>query len=59
MIEQNVPILSMVIALPLLGAIAIGVIHDTNLAKKIALLIAGLELIATLVVVQWFDADQC
>ena len=56
MIEQNLPILSMVIALPILGAIAIGVIQNIGLAKKVALLIAGLELIATLVVVQWFDS---
>ena len=58
MIEQNVPILSMVIALPILGAIAIGVIQNIGLAKRVALLIAGLELIATLVVVQWFDATN-
>ena len=56
MIEQNVPILSIVIALPVLGAIAIGAIKNIGLAKRIALLVAGLELIATLVVVQWFDS---
>ena len=56
MIEQNVPILSIVIALPVLGAIAIGAIQSIGLAKRVALLIAGLELIATLVVVQWFDS---
>jgi NADH-quinone oxidoreductase subunit M len=56
MIEQNVPILSIVIALPVLGAIAIGAIQNIVLAKRVALLVAGLELIATLVVVQWFDS---
>jgi NADH-quinone oxidoreductase subunit M len=56
MIEQNVPILSIVIALPVLGAIAIGAIQNIGLAKRVALLVAGLELIATLVVVQWFDS---
>ncbi|MEP6878908.1 MAG: NADH-quinone oxidoreductase subunit M [Nitrosospira sp.] len=56
MIEENVPILSLVIALPVLGAIAIGAIKNIGLAKRIALLVAGLELIATLVVVQWFDS---
>jgi NADH-quinone oxidoreductase subunit M len=56
MIEQNVPILSIVIALPVLGAIAIGAIQNIVLAKRVALLVAGLELIATLVVVQWFGS---
>ena len=58
MIEQNVPILSIVIALPVLGAIAIGAIQNIGLAKRVALLVAGLELIATLVVVQWFDSTN-
>lgn len=54
--EANVPILSLVIVLPLLGAITIGVIHNINSAKKVALFIAGLELIVTLIVVQWFNS---
>lgn len=58
MIEESVPILSLIILLPLLGGIAIGVTHNVNLAKKIALLIAGLELILTLIVVQWFNATN-
>lgn len=58
MINEAFPILSFTILLPLLGAIAIGVTHNVNLAKKIALLIAGLELIATLVVVWLFDAAK-
>ena len=53
MTEGNFPILSLVILLPLLGGIATGFTRDINAAKKIALLVAGIELIATLVVVQW------
>lgn len=58
MINEAFPILSLTILLPLVGAIAIGVTHNVNLAKKIALSIAGLELIATLVVVWLFDAAK-
>ena len=58
MINEAFPILSLTILLPLLGAIAIGVTHNVNLAKKIALSIAGLELIATLLVVWLFDAAK-
>ena len=58
MIEESVPILSIIILLPLLGGIAIGFTHNIDLAKKIALLIAGLELVLTLIVVQWFDATN-
>ncbi len=58
MIEEIVPILSIIILLPLLGGVAIGFTHNIYLAKRIALLIAGLELILTLIVVQWFDATN-
>ncbi|ARO87306.1 oxidoreductase [Nitrosospira lacus] len=58
MIEANIPILSLVIVLPLLGAIAAGTIQNINLAKKVALFIAGLELIVTLIVVHWFNATD-
>ena len=58
MVSEVFPILSLTILLPLLGAIATGVSHNVNLAKKIALSIAGLELIATLVVVWLFDAAK-
>ncbi len=58
MINETFPILSFTILLPLLGAIAIGVTHNVNLAKKITLSIAGLELIATLIVVWLFDAAK-
>ncbi len=58
MTEDHFPILSLVILLPLLGGIVTGFTRNVGFAKKIALLIAGFELIATLVVVQWFDAAQ-
>jgi NADH-quinone oxidoreductase subunit M len=58
MTEGNFPILSLVILLPLLGGIATGFTRNINAAKKVALLIAGMELVATLVVVQWFDATH-
>src|SRR5574340_228426 len=56
MTEAHFPILSLIIFLPLLGGIVTGFMRDIGVAKKIALLIAGFELIATLIVVQWFDS---
>jgi len=58
MIEVNFPILSLLILLPLLGAIAVGASCNVNLAKRIALSVAVLELLTTLVVVQLFNADN-
>ncbi|MDO9140965.1 MAG: NADH-quinone oxidoreductase subunit M, partial [Methylobacter sp.] len=51
------PVLSMLILLPLVGAFAVAVSRDIRLAKLIALVFAGLELITTLVVVNLFDSD--
>ncbi|WP_245727561.1 complex I subunit 4 family protein [Nitrosovibrio tenuis] len=50
--------MSLIILLPLLGGVAAGFTRNISMAKKIALFVAGLELIATLIVVQWFDAAQ-
>lgn len=58
MIEADFPLLSLVILLPLLGALAIGFIHDLKLAKEIALAVAGIELTLTLLVVQSFTAGS-
>src|SRR5690348_14082962 len=55
---ENFPILSLVILLPLAGGIAVGLIQDINIAKRVALTIAGIELAATLVMVDWFDASS-
>lgn len=54
----NFPLLSLIILLPLLGAIATGITSNIKLAKKIALAIAGLELILTLFVALLFDSDH-
>src|SRR5689334_9507418 len=56
MTEDHFPILSLIILLPLLGGIATGFTRNISVAKKIALLIAAFELVATLIVVQGFDA---
>ena len=57
MSNASFPVLSLIILLPLLGGIAVAVIRNIRLAKNIALLFATLELIATLAVVQLFNAD--
>lgn len=59
MSESSFPILSLVILLPLFGAIATWATHNTKLAKKIALTIASIELALTLLIVlQLFDIDS-
>ncbi|MCK9394948.1 MAG: NADH-quinone oxidoreductase subunit M [Methylobacter sp.] len=57
MSDANFPVLSLIIFLPLLGALAVAVIRNVRLAKNIALLFAALELIATLAAVRLFNAD--
>lgn len=57
MIEADFPLLSLIILLPLLGAILVGSIRDNNLAKQAALFIAGLVLLLTLFVLFSFDAN--
>ena len=49
MSNASFPVLSLIILLPLLGAIAVAVTRNIRLAKNIALLFAALELIATAV----------
>ncbi len=51
------PVLSLLIFMPLLGAISVALTPNIRLAKIIALLIAVLELLATLTVVQLFNAE--
>ncbi|NOT12449.1 MAG: NADH-quinone oxidoreductase subunit M [Methylococcaceae bacterium] len=58
MSESAFPLLSLIIALPLMGAVLIGACHHIRLAKTIALSIALLELIPTLLAVRWFDATN-
>jgi len=57
MSNASFPVLSLIILLPLLGAFAVAVTRNVRLAKNIALLFATLELIATGVVVQLFNAN--
>lgn len=49
------PLLSSIIFLPLLGAITIAFVNEINLAKKIAVITAGLELILTLLILFSFN----
>ncbi|MGZ5027368.1 MAG: complex I subunit 4 family protein [Methylobacter sp.] len=56
MSNMNFPILSLIILLPLLGALTVAVTCNIRLAKHIALLFAALEFIATGIVVQLFNA---
>jgi NADH-quinone oxidoreductase subunit M len=58
MSEADFPLLSLIILLPLLGAITTGVTVNIKLAKKIALATACLELVLTVVVVLLFDAAK-
>lgn len=51
-------ILSLIIAIPLAGALAAGLSRDAKRAKIFALVIAAVELIATLVAVRLFNADD-
>ncbi len=57
MSNAHFPVLSLIIFLPLLGAIAVALSRNIRLAKSLTLLFAALELIATLVVVQLFNAE--
>jgi len=57
MSNASFPILSLIILLPLLGAIMVAVTPNIRLAKYLALSIATLELIATGIVVKLFNAD--
>ncbi|MGZ8162514.1 MAG: complex I subunit 4 family protein [Methylobacter sp.] len=58
MSEADFPILSLLIILPLLGAVATGCTGNVNLAKKIALAIAVLELGGALIAVRLFNAGN-
>lgn len=58
MTDASFPLLSVVILLPLMGALAIGFIRDLKLAKELALAVAGIELFSTLLVVWFFAAGD-
>ena len=52
------PLLSFTILLPLLGAIITGITCNINLAKKITLIIASLELVLTLIALFLFNPSD-
>ncbi|MCX7183297.1 MAG: NADH-quinone oxidoreductase subunit M [Nitrosospira sp.] len=59
MSESSFPILSLVILLPLLGAIITLSAKNTKLAKELALTIAGIELLLTLLIIlRLFNVDS-
>ena len=58
MSESPFPLLSLIIVLPLIGVILVGACQHIRLAKIIALSIALLELIPTLLAVHWFDTTS-
>ncbi|SDX11771.1 complex I subunit 4 family protein [Nitrosomonas communis] len=55
MSDADFPILSLIILLPLIGAVIIGFARDAQIAKLIALTVACLELFLALLVVHVFD----
>jgi len=57
MSNASFPVLSLIVLLPLLGAIAIAMTRDIRSAKNIALVFAALELIATGSVAWLFNAN--
>jgi NADH-quinone oxidoreductase subunit M len=52
------PLLSWIIFLPLLGAIAIALVNDVQMTKKIALVTAFIEFLVTLVITLSFNPDE-
>ena len=57
MSEISFPLLSLLIFFPIFGAIVVGSTQNISLAKTIALVISGLELVLALIVVYFFDAS--
>ena len=56
--DVNFPLLSITILLPLIGAIITVITYNINLARKIALGFASLELILTLIALTLFNPTQ-
>ncbi len=56
MSDINFPLLTLIILLPLLGAIAVGSVSNVKQAKTIALGIASFELLLTLLALLFFDS---
>jgi NADH-quinone oxidoreductase subunit M len=58
MIEASFPLLSCIILWPLLGALVVGLLPDSGLAKKAGVVIAGVELVLTVVLFLVFNPDN-
>lgn len=58
MSENDFPLLSFIILLPLLGAVVVGVVSNAKQAKVVALGIAGFELLLTLFALLFFDSTS-
>jgi len=56
MIETSFPLLSCIIGVPLLGVLAISLLRDVVLAKKLGLAVAGFELLLTVCLVLQFNS---
>ena len=56
MSDINFPLLTLIILLPVLGAVAVGFISNVRQAKKVALGIAGSVLLLTLLALLFFDS---
>jgi len=58
MSEAAFPLLSLIIFLPLVGAVIVGLMRNIRLAKEFALVLAVFELLLTLLVLQLFDSSS-
>ncbi|MEQ1635157.1 MAG: NADH-quinone oxidoreductase subunit M [Methylococcales bacterium] len=58
MTETHFPLLSVILVLPLIGAVTVGFVCNDRQAKRVALLFASVELLLTLMVVGLFNAEQ-
>lgn len=56
--NEGLPLLTLCLLWPLLGALAIGCVRDSGRAKRLALAVAGVELLLTLGVVYGFDPSD-
>ena len=56
--EAGIPLLSCLIAWPLLSAMVLGFVHSRQLAKYLAIIVAAIELLLTLIVVYRFNPQN-
>ncbi len=56
--NDSLPLLSLCLVWPLLGAVSIAVLSNRDLAKRWALAVAGIELLLTLLVAFYFDPED-